>query len=440
MKSSTIRMGFVAALLMATSIPALALEGNSPCGVPDLTSCPIPVDQTLPDANDMLFWNQADRVIGFRNGFRMYPGDVFKAGTPVSLPRTIMDLSAVSYKLNGQDYKLEDYIKRNSVTGMMVIKDGKVVFEYYGAGNNYSTLWTSRSVGKSVISTLVGIALKEGKIQSLDDLIVKYNPDVKGTVWENVSIKQLLQHTSGVEWNEDYTDENSDFGKLTQCEAATGTYKCVHDLIINPQRKAYAKGGDVWAYSSGGAWLLGDTLELAVGMSTAQYLQEKVWQPYGMVHDGVWQSYEKGKHDVGAHGFNATLEDWGKFGLFVLNNGTLAGGQTVLPDNWVKDASTWIQAKNSVTAQYPEGVYGYEWWNHAVPENAGDDVGPKTGLSQQDTMWGMGIFGQLLTVNQKENLVFVQWSVWPEAQPDDSKQPLEASLMFNAIANTLHQD
>lgn len=202
---------------------------------------------------------------------------------------------------------------------MLVLKDGKVAWKYLGEGNTDTTLWTSRSVGKSVVSTLVGVALKEGKIHSMDDLVTQYEPDLKGTAWNGVTLKQLIQHTSGVAWNEDYANPQSDFAKLTQCEAHAGTYDCVRSLVSGLKRAHPA--GEVWSYSSGGAWLLGDVLERATGMTLATYLENNIWRPYGMANDGVWHAYTKNQHDVGAHGFNATLEDWGRFGEFVLNNG-----------------------------------------------------------------------------------------------------------------------
>jgi CubicO group peptidase (beta-lactamase class C family) len=423
-------------LCLGAALQANAAPATADCQTLQLATCPAPTDTKLPDVKDMLTWNQQQRVVGFRNDYRSYESDVFKAGQSVPVPRAAKDLSGVSYQYDGHDFKLGEYLKRNSVTGMMVIKDGKIVWDYYGEGNTPTTLWTSRSVGKSVVSTLVGVAVKEGKITSLDDEIVKYNPDVKGTAWEHVTVRQLLQHTSGVSWGEDYTNPKSDFARLTQCEANSDTYDCVNKLVKDPQRKAYAKPGEAWSYSSGGAWLLGDTLEKATGKSLAQNLQEAIWQPYGMTHDGVWHSYQKGKHDVGAHGFNATLEDWGKFGLFIMNNGVLPDGKKMLPDGWVSQARDWNKAQKSVTAAHPDGSYGFEWWNNSVPANA-SDVGPKHGLESKDSMWALGIFGQMIMVNQKEKLVIVQWSTWPKAEPSFSAQPLEASLMFNAIANSL---
>ena len=125
---------------------------------------------------------------------------------------------------------LQDYLKRENVSGMLVLKDGKVARKYLAEGNTDTTLWTSRSVGKSVVSTLVGIAIQQGKIHSLDDLITVYEPELKGTA-DGVTLKQLIQHTSGVEWNEDYTDPQSHFARLTQCEAQPGAYACVRKIV-----------------------------------------------------------------------------------------------------------------------------------------------------------------------------------------------------------------
>jgi len=315
-----------------------------------------------------------------------------------------------------------------------VLKNGKIAYKYLGEGNTDHTLWTSRSVGKSVVSTLVGIAIKEGKIKSLNDLITDYEPDLKGTAWEGVTLRQLIQHTSGVAWNEDYTNPESDFAHLTQCEAQPGTYDCVRKIITGLKRAHSA--GESWSYSSGGAWLLGDVLEKATGMPLAKYLEKTLWQPYGMAQDGVWHSYQQGKHDVGAHGFNATLEDWGRFGEFVMSGGQLPDGKTILPEHWLEQATDWNKAKNSVSAAHPEGMYGYQWWNNAVPANA-KNVTPAPSESLKGSMWALGIYGQVIMVNRAENLVIVQWSTWPQAEPDFSAQPLEASLMYSAIAQQL---
>ena len=430
MKNKTNRT-LLAALVVGSLISPAAMAA---CNGTGLDACPAPFDAKLPDAHTMLTWSQADRVVGFRNDYRNYAGDVFRHGNASPLLAAEKPLTDARYQVNGKTYDLDDYLKRQNVSGMLVLKDGKVAYKYLGEGNTDSTLWTSRSVGKSVVSALVGVAIKEGKIHSLDDLVTQYEPDLKGTAWDGVTLKQLITHTSGVAWNEDYTNPTSDFAKLTECEARPGTYDCVRTLVKGLHRAHPA--GESWSYSSGGAWLLGDVLERATGMTLAAYLEKSIWQPYGMASDGVWHAYSKGEHDVGAHGFNATLEDWGRFGQFILHNGTLPGGKPILPEGWVKQSADWTQAKGSVSAAHPNGLYGYQWWNNEVPVNAAS-VEPKVEHSLKGSLWALGIFGQMIMVNQKENLVIVQWSTWPQAEPSFSAQPLEASLMFSAIANAL---
>ncbi|WP_058973420.1 serine hydrolase domain-containing protein [Type-D symbiont of Plautia stali] len=422
-------------LLLSVSLAACSYAtAAADCGGVVLSVCPTPFDHQLPSPREMLNWNQTDRVVGFRNDYRNYAGDVFHHGASTPLAPAPKKLIDASYQVKGNRYHLADYLTRQNVAGMLVLKNGKVAYKYFAAGNTDSTLWTSRSVGKSVVSTLVGIAIKQGKIHSLDDKVTQYEPELKGTAWDGVTLKQLIQHTSGVAWNEDYTNPKSDFAQLTQCEAHSGTYACVRDIVTHLKRAHPA--GEQWSYSSGGAWLLGDVLERATGMSLAAWLQQALWQPNGMASDGVWHAYQQGKHDVGAHGFNATLDDWGRFGEFILRDGRLPNGKQILPEHWVRDAAHWTQAQHSVSAAHPEGIYGYQWWNNAIPANA-QDVDPTPAQGLKNSLWALGIYGQVIMVNRAENLVIVQWSTWPQAEPSFSAQPLEAALMYSAIAQQL---
>ncbi len=434
MKSKVFNRSLLAGVVISLCSGLLAPAALAACAGTELSVCPAPFDAQLPDTHKMLTWSQSDRVVGFRNDYRNYAGDVFHHGNAAPLAAAAKPLTDASYRVNGKTYSLQDYLQRQNVSGMLVLKDGKIAWKYLGQGNTDATLWTSRSVGKSVVATLVGVAIKQGKIRSLDDLITQYEPDLKGTAWDGVTLRQLITHTSGVAWNEDYTNPKSDFAQLTECEARPGAYACVRKLVAGLQRAHPA--GQNWSYSSGGAWLLGDVLERATGMPLAAYLEQSIWQPYGMASDGVWHAYAKGQHDVGAHGFNATLEDWGRFGEFILHNGTLPNGKQILPENWVAQSANWTRAAGSVSAAHPNGIYGFQWWNNEVPVNAAN-VEPAPQTSLKHSLWALGIFGQMIMVNQAENLVIVQWSTWPQAEPSFSAQPLEASLMFSAIAKAL---
>lgn len=384
-----------------------------------------PFDEHLPDPKDMLTWSPAERVIGFRNSYRAYPGSVFRSNTARPLPVSAAPLTDVAYEFGGVTRHLADYLARQSATGLLVLKDGQIAYQYLGRGNTAATLWTSRSVAKSVVSTLVGVAVKDGAIAAVDDPLTRYDPTLAGTAWDGVSIRQLMQHTSGVQWNEDYTDPDSEFSQLTRYEAGVDVYPAVSNLVRNLKRGNGIEPGQLWSYNSGGAWLLGDLLEKAVGMPLSRYLEQKIWIPCGMAADGVWHSYEG--HDTGAHGFNATLADWGRFGLFVLGDGVLPSGEKILPDGWVRDASEWCAA--SVSPDHPNGVYGYQWWHNELPQGS-----EKPSAADGECLWALGIFGQMIAINRRENLVMVQWSTWPVAEPSFSAQPGEAAVMFAALA------
>jgi CubicO group peptidase (beta-lactamase class C family) len=166
-----------------------------------VTLQPAPDDDQPPDPQHMLTWSQAERVIGFRNTYRAYPGTTFRHASARPLPVSARPLTDVTYTFDGTTYHLADYLSRQDVTGLLVLKDGQVAHEYYGAGNTASTLWTSRSVAKSVVSTLIGVAVTDGAISTLDDQLSVYNPELAGTAWDGVNVRQLMQHTSGVQWN-----------------------------------------------------------------------------------------------------------------------------------------------------------------------------------------------------------------------------------------------
>ena len=247
----------------ATGIEPTADRGR--CNTLGLAVCPQPFDAVLPPSDKLLSWNRQSRIIGFRNTYRLYPGDVFHArgGKVYPLPPAPYKMPPVHYVMDGKSFSLADYVQRQNVTGLLILKDGRVAHEYYGSGNTDKTLWTSRSVAKSVVSILIGIAVKEGLIGSVVDPITRYLPELKGSAWEEVTVRDLLQHTSGVSWNEKYADPNSDFARLTACEAGPDAYQCVFHLISALKRVPGVKPGDVWSYNTGGAWLAGRVLEQA---------------------------------------------------------------------------------------------------------------------------------------------------------------------------------
>ena len=401
------------------------------CAKLGLSSCPQPFEKNMPNPKQMLTWNQETRVSGFRNTYRMYAGDVFspKGATPYALPKAQYKMPAIEYTLNGKKQNLDTYLKNQNATGLLVLKKGEIVYEYYGSGNTPTTLWTSRSVAKSVVTVLMGVAVKEGLIQSVQDPIIRYIPELKGSAWEKVTLHQLMQHTSGVVWNEDYADPKSDFSQMTLCEATSDPYQCVFNLVKSVP--ARSKPGETWAYNTGGAWLVGLVLERASGMTIAQYLQSRIWSRYGMEQEGVWHALVKDKVDMGGHGFNATLRDWGRVGLLVSQNGKMKNGEQILPDNWLKQSTDWTTAAGSITPATPNGQYGYQWWFSGIDPK--ENTEPKTTPTSDETFWALGIFGQMIVINPAEQLVMVQWSTWEKAKPENG----EHVAFFNALSNAL---
>jgi CubicO group peptidase (beta-lactamase class C family) len=423
----------VAMTLACAVAPAMADE----CAAMGLSACPKPFDAALPSAADMLTWDQDARVIGFRNTYRMYKGDVFhtRGGKSYPLPPASRKLPKLNYRMDGHGYLLDDYLRRQSVAGLLILKDGKIVFEYYGGGNSEQTLWTSRSVAKSVVSILVGMAVKEGAIHSVTDPITRYLPELKGTAWADVTLRDLLQHTSGVSWNENYADPASDFARLTQCEAGSAAYQCILQEVTALKRVPGVKPGERWSYNTGGAWLVGRVLEQATGMTIANYLERHLWSRFAMERDGIWEALVPGQIDMGGHGFNATLRDWGRFALFVANGGRLASGVQLLPPDWIAQSTSWTKAEGSVTPESPDGQFGYQWWSSGIDPTHVDADSLRIA---HGTFWAEGIYGQAIAINSPERLQMVQWSTWQKADSPSSLYD-EQVLFFSALARALKE-
>ena len=153
-----------------------------------------------------------------------------------------------------------------------------------------------------------------------------------------------------------------------------------------------------------------------------------------MQSDGVWEALVKGRVDFGGHGFNATLRDWGRFGLFVAGGGKLSDGEELLPSDWIAQSVTWSKAKGSVTPETPDGQFGYQWWFGGVDPSRrdSDDV---TRTAKQ-SFWAEGIYGQTIAIDRAEKLVMVQWSTWKEAETPTSLYD-EQALFFEAVAREL---
>lgn len=336
----------------------------------------------LPSKGSLLTWSGRDQIVAYRNLDRLMPTRTVAAGDQVlELPRKPHDFSGLRYEVNGAHFGLDDYMEKAHVGGLLVIKDGNILLERYGLGNTENSRWLTYSVAKSVTSILYGAALQDGYILSIDDKVSDYLPHLKGTAYEQVSIRQMLQMASGTEWDETYADPNSDVATLPN--------DALEMIRFVGSKKRVAPPGEHFNYNTGESNLAGAVLRAAIGNNLAAYLSHKIWQPFGMEADAYWLTHGEGSGERGGCCLSATLRDYGRLGLFVMGNGTLADGTAVLSANWMKESTT-------PSKGYPG--YGYMWW-----------------LGKDGSYRATGIFGQDIDIDPRQQLVIVTLSAWPTA-------------------------
>lgn len=363
------------------SLSLVLLAACSSAGTP-ATPATAPAAQEAFGAPDkVLFWTPAQQLAGYRNVEKIFPTRTVAAGEPASLPSNPKSLADVKYEVEGRTYDLEGFVAHNDIVGLLVIEDGEIAYERYERGNDHESRWISFSVTKSIVSLLIGAAIADGHIESVDDPVVRYLPQLAGTSYDGVTVEHVLRMASGVEWNEDYTDPSSDIGKTARFDADEHiTYLATKPRVAEP--------GARFNYNTGETHLVGALLRAAIGGDLSTYLSKKIWKPYGMEADAVWPTLEVGGAEHGGCCLAATLRDYGRVGQFALDNGVLQDGTAVLPKDWIE---------RSTTPSPGYDRYGYLWWL----------AGP--------TYSAAGIFGQSIWVNPKDRVVIVTHSMWPKA-------------------------
>ena len=331
----------------------------------------------------------------FRNIDRLFATRTVKRGPDVyPLPWSDKPITSLRFDSGGQTYDLFDYVSLNRISGLVAIKNGEIVYETYQLGNSDKSRWMSMSVVKSITATLVGAAIKDGHIKSIDDEVTEYVAELKGSAYEGVSVKQLLQMTSGVKWDETYTDPSSARRALLEAQISQEPGSMLQVMAGLPR---VAAPGTRWNYSTGETQVVAALVAAATGRTLADYLSEKIWAKFGMESDANWWLESPNGIEVGGSGLSATLRDYARFGLFLLYDG-VAGGEKVLPDGWVEAASTPVEAGD------PEYEFGYMVWPTAASEHA----------IHKGAFEAIGIFGQHIYMNPRENVVIALWSARPK--------------------------
>ena len=363
---------------------------------------------TLPTNRDVLFWSEAQRDAAFRAldrlpvlaKWRVIPAAKMPLPLPPGPPLTLpLDIDA--------------YMAGQRSAALLIVHDGKLRLERYGLGFDASGRWTSFSVAKSFTSTLVGAAIKDGHIRSLDDKVSDYIAQMKGSAYDDVSIRQLLTMTSGVKWNEDYADPNSDVARFNNHQPEEGVDALVSYLRRLPRE---VPAGTRWHYSTGETNLVGILVGEATKKPLAQYLSEKIWGAAGMEQQATWIVSRTGREISGCC-IQAATRDFARFGLFILNGARGGDGNSVVPDGYLSEATT---ARADIGK--PGRGYGYQWWTYS-----------------DGTFAARGIFGQGIFIDPKRKLVIASNANWGGGATDPTASDAR-EVFYRAVQKAIDNE
>jgi len=361
------------------------------------------------------FLAEETRVENFRNIDTLFPSHVIpKAETPFELKRDEVDLSGLEYTYGGKTSTLSAFLDKTVTTGLIVVKNGIIRNEQYFRGHSEDQRHLSMSVAKSFISSLVGIAIEEGKIGGVSDPVTQYLPALEGSGYNGVPIEHILQMSSAIDFSEEYDDGESDINTMFTHMAGGLS---VTDYVAGLE--SGGESGKVFHYASVDTQVLGMLLEKVYGKRVNEILHEKIWAKIGMEHDAYFGADNHGNALV--FGFlNASLRDYARFGMLYLGKGRW-GADQVVPRAWVEQSVVpgghHLMGHSLYTAEWDVG-YQYQWW---VPEGT------------QAEFTGIGVWGQYLYVNPAERVVIVKNSV----DPDFGLRDLETIATFRAICAKL---
>ena len=312
-------------------------------------------------------------------------------------------------------FNLKEYFDNTNTEGLLILHNDTIVFEEYYRGLKENTTHISWSMAKSFVSTLAGIAHDDG-LFSIDDPITDYLPQFEGTGYDGVRIKDILQMSSGVGFNEDYGDYNSDINRFGRAFALGSSFEEFARSL-----KRDKEPGSYCHYVSMDTQVIGILLTKITGKPLTDYLLEKIWEPLGMEHHGEWL-IDKENAELALGGLNVTLRDYAKLGQLFLHKGAFNGKQLV-SSKWVEAATTpdapHLMSGNNGMSSHNLG-YGYQWWIPEVDE--GD-------------FFAAGIYNQYIYVQPKKNLVIVKLSANHHFKTEGAITKDIHIAMFKAMAN-----
>jgi CubicO group peptidase (beta-lactamase class C family) len=345
-------------------------------------------------ASDFSLLTDRYKVGNFTNMERIFwPRGIAGAAQARPLARS-SEPFPLRYEYNGQIYTIGDILSRQRITGLLVLKDDTIIYERYQYDRTAADKFASFSMAKTVAALLVGIALGEGRIASLEDRAIRYAPDLRDTAYANASIRDLLRMSSGSRWSDQVVaGQATDIATLT----ADTYYRRGKGgaWSLRRVRDAAAPPGTMFNYSSADTFALGLVLRGAIGGDLAAYAAEKLWQPLGAESAASWLTDSSGA-EAAFCCINARLRDYGRLGLLLAHDGE-AGGRQVVPREFLLDATDAARQPEYLKPRRatPFFGYGYQIWLYPY---------------RTRTFQARGLFGQELIVQPSSRIVVVMTS------------------------------
>jgi CubicO group peptidase (beta-lactamase class C family) len=368
----------------------------------------------------LTLFEPAGIVENFRSMTRVFDYRTVRRGGPVyRIPYESKRLPE-SYPYQGQNHDLAQWIERTVTSGIIIIHDGKIAFERYYLGNHAATYWVSWSACQPVVSALVGFALEDGLIRSLDDPVGDYVPRLKASGYHGVTLLDVLQMSSGVGFNEDGADWHSDINRLWR-RLALG--KALDDVVVSLENER--PPGTFNRPVGMDAQVLAMVLREATGRSLSTYMEEKLWSRLGVESDAFWIVDGDGM-ELAFGGLHAQLRDYARFGLFFLNEGETFRDQQILPARWIRDSVTPVRPHLPPGADNPASSshmgYGYQW---RLPETPDGDY------------CAIGTYGQFVYVHPRYRVVIAKTSACADDNPSGNEMAVESLAVFRFIAEQM---
>lgn len=358
------------------------------------------------------------RIINnFQNMDEMVPvARLTPSKTPYAYQKNIGYSLPNQFPFNNSAYDVQEFLEYTQSEGLMIIQNDTIIYEDYWLGLDESNTHISWSMAKSIVSALLGIAYDDGLFQ-LNEPITKYLPQFEGTGYDSVIIKDILQMSTGVRFNEDYGDYNSDINRFSRSFALGKSLENFSKTMVREREP-----GTHCHYVSINTQMLGLLLKELTGQTLTDYYQKKLWEPLGMQDNGEWILDNTGM-ELALGGLNMSLRDYAKIGQLFLHQGNF-NGQQLISKNWIEMSTTPDAPHvmpNSTMSEHPQG-YGFQWW---IPQKDEGDF------------FAVGIYNQFIYVQPEKNLVIVKLSANHHFKNEKENSKMPHIALFKKIASTL---